>query len=448
MRTRHDADAYFEALLSEGIERVERNEWWTFLAPEKQQRLRLPLADARDTDGGPYWFCTQRLSFDAFKLLCSSLESVNLKPDQHFATSQQRCPVQTKLERLPHELLTVIFSSSQPEDFVALALGSQTLWKHAVTWAQNGYVRWRNEYSWANTPLICAGSKLEFIPHSIYDICPETTPDELPTVDSPDTPEPRTQSRPNTWYHKTMKSYQKTPFPFDDVYIDAFTKHIKSANIPENLHGLMQGSLPTLRVEQGSKWYLRNLSKSEYICMEAITTSDGEATVSLKATNWLTLDMLLLWLISWRGDSSQDVWSWEELEDFVGFTDMNLEDTVMDPTYGPLDHKFWPMWAGNWAGDRLDVVAECEFNASWIDRTNWVDTLANKMMRTFYGLALAEGEPATQLYWAEIFKRSGGVIWLHVSDHSSGTEKIQIVKYDYTADEPWEVQPEGTLMQR
>ncbi|KAF4998607.1 hypothetical protein FGRMN_2933 [Fusarium graminum] len=444
MRSKYDADAVYQDLLSKSAEGVERNEWWTFLALEKQQRLRLPLANPRDTDGAPYWFCTEGLSFGAFKFLCNSVESLDLRPEQDPKTTWERHSVQTRLERLPHELLVIIFTLSEPRDCMALALGSQTLWQHAVTWAQNGYVRWRNEYSWANTPIICAGSKLDILPQSIYNICPESIPDELPGTDPWDTTEPRIQTRSKTWYHEAMESYQRTPFPFDDAYVDAFSKHINFANIPEIHHGLMKGSLPTLIIEQGSKWWLRNLSKSEYICMEATTTRDGEMTVSVGGTNWLTLDMLLLWLISWRGEGSQEIWSWEELEDFVGFTDMNLEDTVMDPTYGPLDHKFWPIWAGNWAGDRLDVVAECEIDANWVDRTSWVDTLANKMMRTFYGLALAEGNSETQRYWAEIFKKSGGVIWLHVSDHSSGAAKIQIVKYDPTASEPWEVQPKGT----
>ncbi|KAM0230690.1 hypothetical protein ACHAP5_011296 [Fusarium lateritium] len=148
--------------------------------------------------------------------------------------------------------------------------------------------------------------------------------------------------------------------------------------------------------------------------------------------------MLLLWLITWRGEEDvQEVWTWDELEIFVGVPDEKLEDTLMDPTYGPLDDKFWPMWAGAWAGHRLEVVIERELSKDWVDRTSAVESLSNKMMRLFYGLSIAEGSQWNRKYWAKVFKESGGVILLHITDHSSGTAKVNVVKYDYTEDDPW-----------
>ncbi|KAM0260562.1 hypothetical protein ACHAPA_010248 [Fusarium lateritium] len=415
-------------------------EWWTFVTPEKRQKMRL-LSPVDDGDvSGPAWFCTDRLSFSAFKLLCNTPEKVEIKADGDFGLGSSRVPsphagVLTQLEKLPAELLLTIFTLLQPEELMALGLCSETLWNHAITYAQGGYSRWRNAYSWVNTPLICAGSKLDALPKSIYDTSTRATHEELPPWDVPITEEP---TGLNDWYHRVIEPFQKTPCPYDVLFSKAFSENIQSAGIPENVQRSMKASLPTLNVEVGSKWYLRNLTQKEYICMEGVVARKGEATVCLKETHWLTLDMLLLWLITWRGEEDvQEVWTWDELETFVGFPDEKLEDTLMDPTYGPLDDKFWPMWAGAWAGHRLEVVAERELDADWVDRTSAIDSLSNKMMRLFYGLSIAEGSQWNRKYWAKVFKESGGVIWLHITDHSSGTEKVNVVKYDYTEDDPW-----------
>jgi hypothetical protein len=415
-------------------------EWWTFVAPEKRQKMRL-LSPVDDGDvSGPAWFCTDRLRFNAFKLLCNSPEKVKIKADRDFGLGSSRMPslrveVLTSLERLPAELLMDILMLLEPGDFIALGLCSQTLWNHAVTYAQGSYSRWKDAYSWVNTPLICAGSKLHTLPKSVYDIGAGAIHDQLPPWDVPEMEE---QNGLNDWYHSVIEPWQGTPCPYDSLYLEAFSEQIRSADIPDKLHSSMKASLPTLDVEMGSKWYLCNLTQKEYICMEGVVTRKGEATVSLKETHWLTLDMLLLWLITWRGEEdTQDVWSWDELKNFAGFSDERLEDTLMDPTYGPLNDKFWPMWAGVWTGHRLEVVAERKLDVDWVNRTDDVESLANKMMRLFYGLSIAEGSQWNRKYWAKVFKESGGVIWLHITDHSSGTAKVNVVKYDYTEDDPW-----------
>ncbi|SPJ73379.1 uncharacterized protein FTOL_03109 [Fusarium torulosum] len=415
-------------------------EWWTFVTPEKRQKMRL-LSPVDDGDvSGPAWFCTDRLSFNAFKLLCNSPEKVKIKADGDFGLGLSRMPslrveVLTSLEGLPAELLMAIFMLLEPGDLIALGLCSQTLWNHAVTYAQGGYFQWKSAYSWVNTPLMCAGSKLNALPKSVYDNGAAAILGELPPWDGPDTEE---QTGLNDWYHRVIELYQEMPCPYDGLYSKAFSEQIRSSGIPENLHGSMKASLPIFNVEIGSKWYLCNLSQKEYICMEGVVARKGEATVCLKKTHWLTLDILLLWLITWRGEEdTQDVWSWEELGTFAGFPDGSLEDTLMDQTYGPLNGKFWPMWAGAWAGQRLEVVAERKLDVDWANRTGEIDSLADKMMRLFYGLSIAEGSHWSRKYWAKVFKESGGVIWLHITDHSSGTEKVNVVKYDYTEDDPW-----------
>jgi hypothetical protein len=429
---------FVESYLARFVSHNRRAEWWTFVAPEKRQKMGLIYPVDNGDVSGPAWFCTDRLSFNAFKLLCNSPEKVKIKADGDLGscrTSSLHGDMLTPLESLPPELLLTIFTLLQPEELMALGLCSQTLWNHATTYALGGYSRWKNAYSWVNTPLICAGSKLETLPKSMYHIGAEKAHGGLPLWDIPDTEE---QTGLNNWYHKVIEPYEETPCPYDGLYSKAFSEQIRSAGIPESLHASMKASLPALNVEIGSSWYLCNLTRKEYICMEGVVVRKGEATVCLKETHWLTLDMLLLWLITWRGlENTQDVWSWDGLETFAGFSDEKLEDTLMDPTYGPLNDKFWPMWVGAWAGHRLEVVAEKKLDVDWVNRTSDIDSLANKMMRLFWGLSIAEGTQLNRKYWAKIFKESGGVIWLHITDHSSGTEKVNVVQYDYTEDDGW-----------
>ncbi|KAF4964240.1 hypothetical protein FSARC_7794 [Fusarium sarcochroum] len=422
MRRARDEDTYVPPTSTDGsyTKQVER---WTLLAPKKGQQMKLPsLENDSLWDLKPSYFCTLYLSFDAFKLLCNSIGSLKTNPglepgrDSTQRLSQQT-PALTRLEKLPPELLSIVFALLDPDSFIALGLCSQSLWAHAITWAQNGYLQWRNAYSWAGTPMICVGSKLKVLPSSIYAMFPETIPDTTPeSPDSRGQQEPRTENRPRIWHNEMIKRCVKRPDPYDDRYRDGFWKHIRSAGIPDKLHETMVTSFPTFSIEPESRWYLRNLTQKEYIRMEGTITTDEEVTVSLVGNHWLTLDILLVWLISWRGDGRQDTCSWEQLQEFVGVTDSGLGDIMIDPTYGPLDHIFWPIWAGPWAGHSFDVVTEYKMDVEWVDRTSMIELLCPKLLRTLYGLAMAEAGEARE-YWGEIFEKSGGVVDLEVIEH-------------------------------
>lgn len=126
--------------------------------------------------------------------------------------------------------------------------------------------------------------------------------------------------------------------------------------------------------------------------MEAVVTSDGEATISLPGRQWLTLDILLLWLISWKADykkKRKKAWSWEQLETFIGLTDQELSDVSKDLSFGTMYYDFWPIWDGPWARHRLGVVIETGLDSDWKDRTENITRLAPKMLRMFYRRSLA-----------------------------------------------------------
>ncbi|KAF4970773.1 hypothetical protein FZEAL_9976 [Fusarium zealandicum] len=416
MRRRRDTRAYSPP--GQGTRPTER---WTLLVPNKEQQMRLPsLEDTNCWPLTPPSFCTCHLSFDAFKLLCGSIENINTNKHSRGVAqiTPQQTPSHTRLEELVPELLGIIFTFLDPDDFISLGLCSQTLWAQAIGWAQNGYLRWRSAYSWAGTPVICVGSELQALPQSIYDMFPSAIPEAIPDkLDSGEHGQMLSQNRPGVWHNEAIERYEKTPVPFDDLYLDGFWKHIRSAGIPPELQESMAATFPTFSIEPGSKWYLRNLTQNEYIRMEAIITSDGEVTISFLGNHWLTLDIILLWLISWRGDDARDTYSWEQLEQFVGVTDTGLGDTMIDPTYGPLDHTFWPIWAGPWAGHRLDVVAD-EVGVGWVDRTGMIESLSGKWMRTLYGNALYDRDGVEQ-YWAEVFEQSGGAVNLNLREYGS-----------------------------
>lgn len=405
--------------------RVER---WMLVAPSKKQRMTLPTDHPDIRSLQPSYVCAHYLTFDAFKLLCNSLSSVLITSNEAASQELSRItPQQTMarslLETLPPELFAALVTFLDTSDFIALSLCSQTLWTQAVAWAQSGYLRWRGAYSWAGTPMICVGSKLKVLPQSTRKIFSGNILEVMPEgAESDEEGWLRTSNPARLWYDEATTQFEMRPIPYDDDYREVFWKQINSSGIPQKFHELMAASFPIFGVEAGTRWYLRNLTQNEYICMEAIVTDDGECTVSFVGSRWLTLDILLLWLIRWRGKRDHDTWSWEQLEKFEGVTDEGLGDIMADPTYGPLDDDFWPIWAGNWAGHSLDVVAD-DVDEGWIDRTGTIDLVSGKILRTLYGLAMAEVGGEESDYWARMFEQSGGVVDLQLMEYSSDSRE-------------------------
>ncbi|KAH6880637.1 hypothetical protein B0T10DRAFT_411533 [Thelonectria olida] len=378
-----------------GINRERQIERWWLLAPQKKQRIMLPNHDNTTCwDLSPKYFCTYYLSFNAFKLLCDSLGNTNIKTKEHLIDGlnqvmPRKAARQSQLEKLPSELLGTLFHILEAKDFVSLSLCSQTLWNHAITWAQNGFRRWRNEYSWAGTPIICTGTHLHVLPQLMYDMFPEAKPGPQPQGLTPRQKKRRRAEweQASDWNYFVTSRYNKSPLPYDEGYREEFWKVISSAGIPENLHKLIAACFPTLEVEHGSKWYLRNLTQKEYIRMELITTADGEVTVALEGKPWLTLDILLMWLISWNQKRDGTTFTWEELNE-----------------RGRVGDDFMLMRAGIWAAHALDVVDE-EMGEGWFDRTDTIDRLSNNWLRALYRAALArKDDEDVKEYWAKLYE--------------------------------------------
>jgi hypothetical protein len=111
------------------------------------------------------------------------MEGVKIDSDegtilQSTQSTLQHLQGQTHVETLPAELLAAIFELLKVEEFMALALCSQTLWSHAIRWVKGGYIRWKNEYSWVNTPIICTVGRPRVLPKALQHILPKATPDD------------------------------------------------------------------------------------------------------------------------------------------------------------------------------------------------------------------------------------------------------------------------------
>ncbi|RGP78416.1 hypothetical protein FLONG3_3552 [Fusarium longipes] len=341
------------------------------------------------------------MGLDAFKCFCNSFEHTNVDT-LPFLSQSSKSP--SLLERLPPEMLGEIFEHLGPDCCIALGLCSRTLWVYAVKHMHKEHLKQREKYSFVGTPVVFIGSHPVVLPQRLYDIYPESVPTErkedfiahIPGRQGP------MVTRSTTWYRETMRQSHQTPCPQKDWFVESFKKHTPAAKIPKNLWDNMYCMVPRSSPKRGSKWLLRNLTTNEFIRMEGVKPYEAEPTVSHIGNKWLTADRLLLWLISWRGDGRQDTWSWEELEEFVGVTAEGIEDILVDPTYGPLDDKFWPMWAGIWAGHSLEIVTDRELGSEWVDRTGVIEKLAPKMFMTLFGLVLAEGDWDSHEDWMDM----------------------------------------------
>ncbi|CAG7557577.1 unnamed protein product [Fusarium equiseti] len=310
---------------------------------------------------------------------------------------------QTRIEKLPAELLAAIFGLLNPEDFIAFSLCSRSIWAHAVKWAQNAYLRWKKTYSLAGTPIMYVGSHLKVLPEFVYDKYPELIPEETPQEIRDGG---RMVTRTTAAFNKAVLEFDQTPLPYDDAYMQSLTKHIANADIPASLHASMIASFPTFGIEKGSKWLLCNLTNNEFIRMEAVSTT----TVSHVGHSWLTLDTLLYWLICWRGNGHQQLLDWENLEDFIGATNRARDGTWRGALYQSPYSACWPIWSGKWAGHSLEVVTDRDLDEGWVDRTSEFNRLAPKLLLTMYALALSERDVRPKRYWEGVFEQLGDVV--------------------------------------
>ncbi|KAM5349452.1 hypothetical protein ACJ41O_005957 [Fusarium nematophilum] len=388
---------------------------WHILAPKREQIIKLPLfGDEERFRVAPSHFCVHHLSFNAFKRLYDPLGTpTKASGESLMIVTEQAKPwksmVLSRLERLPSELLRMVFAFLETNDSVALGLCSRRLWSEAIPAARESYRSWSRDYSWAGTPIICTGTYLTRLPQSIYDIDPDAEPAPSPTGMPGRVA--RGMPQPRRWNWVAVMDYDKVPLMEDEAHRRAFWEHVDSSGIPQDLHKHMAADFSAFagpRFVTGSRWYLRNHTAKEYIRMELVDaeTSGGEVTVAVTGQPWLTLDVLLMWLIGWSGGHTR---SWDddlEIENREPNQDARLPSSNGLPDKEFLRVVFQRVEAGLWAGHALDVVDE-KFEgvcADWFDRSVTIDKLAGRWLQSIY--ARSVGDPELKEYWARYLKVS------------------------------------------
>jgi hypothetical protein len=291
-----------------------------------------------------------------------------------------------------------------PADLVALGLCSQSLWVEAVSSIDHIHRSWANERSWAGTPIILTGTYLTRLPQAIYDACPESEPDAPEEPVAPvrgilDMP------RPRRWNWDAISKYD-TPLVFDyGLHRREFLPQMPLSGIPGSIDEDLEYCLDRPGLDGIDQWYLRNFNTKEHVRMELVRdlTMSKEATVSLVGNRWLTLDILLVWLISWsvgthekpyatpQGKPSK--WVKEIFTNKLHLSDDGAEQCTM---------PFENILIGKWAGHSFDVVDQIteEMKVGWTDKTDEIEALSQHWFAAMYADANDfDEEVGYRKYW-------------------------------------------------
>ncbi|KAM0425976.1 hypothetical protein ACHAPT_008915 [Fusarium lateritium] len=344
----------------------------------------------------PETFLISNGTFDAFDRLRSPVNKDSDVTWPGWLRSLARsCP----LERLPPELLRDIFSRLEITDQIAVGLCSQHLWVYAVSAIREG-IRFRhNQLSWAGTPIICSCPAPRALPEALTEAVPDAN---YPEDQSP---------RPSTvkgwaryWVAEAITQYQKAPSPEYHVPITEFWKHISSSGIPENRHSQMASCLNTCAFKSGAGCYLRSLTAKEYIRLELVKKG-VDITAKFVGHDWLTLDILLIWLISWARRQPVPAIDWsdeQQTEELAWDFGVGPEGILNLETASRARAVLGFKTAGKWAGHRLDVVDEAseEMSADWHDRTPDIEKCTRNWLMATYARSLRlKVQPGMRKYW-------------------------------------------------
>jgi len=144
---------------------------WVLLSPDLGQRQGLIEGAVPYGHDNPANFMSQDLIWDAFQKLAKPSIDRNAFNDWNqdlIASSAGVSPV----ERMPAELLAMLLAQSSftARDILAFGVCSKTLWQHVILHIHQDN---RQSASWADKPLLCAGTWLTDLPLVMYDRDPQ-----------------------------------------------------------------------------------------------------------------------------------------------------------------------------------------------------------------------------------------------------------------------------------
>jgi hypothetical protein len=303
--------------------------------------------------------------------------------------------------------MSSIYLYLQPAEYIALGLCSHSLWSQAV----NGIHHVRCLFSWADTPIFLVGSgQLFALRQAIYDTKAGL---KRPGKEKQDIVR-ETMGLQNSYMFDVLKEAwnqnllrDHASLTLSDVeppYCQELFRLLPLSGIPESLHGLIELCLVSEKLDGEGQWYLRDFTTNEYIRMERVQdhTISKHTTVSLAGNPWMTLDILLVWLITWQGGSdkiSKEVPGGNP-RDQIKEVSTNSSN-ISEPEIAQIRSYFTDMYFGRWAGHSLDVVklVQTKMESDWSDITGDIEDVSQRWFAGIYLEAHLLKEARHIEYW-------------------------------------------------
>lgn len=299
-----------------GVDQTTRTrQQWHLLAPTIQQRLQLGPVEGScsNEDALQYLF-----AFDAFsKLARLPARAVRVRRADLGVLSKRKTSV-TAVERLPAEVLDLIFGQVNKKDAVALGLTSSTLWMHLLGHIEHDVGRGG---PWAGVPLLCTGTWLEDLPPAMY----ERFSEELESQKryrkfmSEHLPPPVGIGRGShrrwygpcparVWNSDAVSEYDEALMMPSREWINEWRELVAGAKLPTYMLATMWDALTDVAGSFAQEttgiqdWLLRNLTTKQYVRLNTKSASSGSSEVPevhVAGARWLSIDQALLLRICW-----------------------------------------------------------------------------------------------------------------------------------------------------
>lgn len=185
----------------------------------------------------------------------------------------------SSLERLPSELLSLIFTNEELEhrDMAALGLSSTHLWLHFLSACQGK----SNMGALSRTPFFCIGNYLTHFPKRACELFPELKDEKRP------------RQRPGLpiryWTAAARRWLQGMTYDSESLLEEGVLNNWVSVLGSVKDHGIGPATMQQLERslclatqehgpgEVGEKWFLRNLHTKEYVRLEATLEQNPES---------------------------------------------------------------------------------------------------------------------------------------------------------------------------
>lgn len=347
-----------------GTDQTERGGFqrWNLLAPSLKQRQQLFSAGGRSNSGMMKFMSSAKSAplINAFYKLARPNSTPSGSADTISKPSERpfhSCIISdnislSHLEALPAEILAIVINtdSLSRDDVLRLGSSSQTLWSHVERHVREDCRK--TAAPWAGTPLIATGDWLRDLPQALYDILPEIQEDDRRwrqevRVHSMRIFMPRGRCPARRWNSNATWGGSC----YEDVERRSVREEwlVAGENLPGPLMSRLEKAVTVLCPRTGEKWFLRNISSSEFVRLEIEEVGESGVRALVEGSVSLSLDEALLLKILWT--RPMDTYEREDLKRH--FT------------------------RGEWAGHSFDVVPNGgSMTQGWRDVTPAVISLA------------------------------------------------------------------------